>query len=162
MNKNNNNNNNNNSIIIILVGLLEHEIEKITTNNNKNNFIIAKELDSNIIIEKIKEYVKQIDSSQITIVLIANIVDDNEEILFHGGSSFAIEDLINSLRKNCYNRKDNSVTINKQIVFKNYFDKILPEKIKQRQPLVRTENKVIINGFEIKLLDMLKKEGVCF
>ena len=153
---NNNNNNNNNSNILLLVALFENDMSKINTFNEKEKIFTIHELNFNNVIEKIKTFVKNIDSTQITIYLLSNILADNEQIFLLNDFSLSIEDVIHTLENQCYNRNEIFIKINKKIIFKSFYDAENLSKIIQIPPYVQVEDKTIINDRKIDLIDTFK------
>lgn len=105
--------------IYIFEALFDTESKEFE-NNLKTKNVIKNILNVDIIIEKIREIVKNINDTTITLHLIANILDENENIFCHNNITISIEDMIGMLNKVCYNKDNIIVKFNKKVIYKTY------------------------------------------
>ena len=101
INNNNNNNNNDNQLQLFIknnidISSLENEIEKFVLLHNNNN-----DDDDN-------------NNNNLNINIIANIFDNNENILSTNKNTFAIEDLIQIIKGRCHDKSKTCINVIKE------------------------------------------------
>ena len=110
----------NHNRIFILGILLEKERNVLKQELSKEMIYSDEKLCTENIIEYIKKQINLMESEDITICLISNLLNNNEQIFKFKRTKQSLEDLINLLNQQSYNKNKIFVKFNKETIFANY------------------------------------------
>ena len=110
----------NHNRIFILGILLEKERNVLKQELSKEMIYSDEKLCTENIIEYIKKQINLMESEDITICLISNLLNNNEQIFKFKRTKQSLEDLINLLNQQSYNKNKIFVNFNKETIFANY------------------------------------------
>ena len=148
---NNNINNNKTTNIILLNFLLEEEI--IAINQILKDYdvlVLFNKVHVTEIISKIKAHIRTKNYTLVTIHLMANIIDFDENIFFHLDQTTTIEQIIKLLNQSSFNVNKQLVHYNLKAIFKSTQSAY---KDKERE---ENNDKIILDS-KTELVDEIKK-----